>query len=65
MEEISSRIDMEEIEKEVQMMRDRGIPRCCYCKKDYKKVEKESGKHHSVWKPDCGCVPKNFKLCMG
>lgn len=43
-----------------------GIPRCMNCRKDFIKVEDQSGKDYSTWEPDCDCKEnKNLRLCIG
>ena len=54
-----------ETSKELLHFQKTGFPRCTKCKKKFVKVEEQSGKHHSQWKPDCDCINKNLRLCIG
>ena len=40
-------------------------PNCQTCGKKYIKVEEESSKFHSTWKPDCKCIKKDIRLSIG
>ena len=42
-----------------------GIPRCQICKKPFVKITEQSGEYHSVWKPDCDCIDRNLRICIG
>jgi len=55
----------DEYKPEIEHLQNTEIPRCMKCKKNYVKDLERSGKYHSVWKPDCKCMKKDMRLCIG
>jgi len=56
---------LKELIDEVKHLQKTNIPRCMKCKKNFVKIEEESSKYHSVWKPGCKCMKKDLKLSIG
>jgi len=51
--------------KEIEHFKKTRVPRCILCKKNFVKIKEDSGKYHSVWKPDCKCFKKKLRLSIG
>ena len=56
---------METLNEELEHYKITRIPRCSTCKKEFEKIERKSGKTYSTWKPACGCITKDIRLCIG
>lgn len=56
---------LKETKEEIKHIVNGGNPRCFHCKKDWKKVEEQSGKTWSTWEPDCKCVKKPIRMSIG
>ena len=57
--------ELDKYKREVKRLHKTKIPRCLYCKKNWKKVEEESGENHSTWEPDCNCIESPVRMSIG
>jgi len=57
--------NMMSITEELIYFKKYGLPRCPLCKVNYKRINKESSKFHSVWEPACECSSKKLRLSVG
>lgn len=62
-EEMIPKALKKKFEKEIKHLKETKIPRCIHCKKNFIKVMGD--KYSSVWKPNCKCIKKDIRLCIG
>lgn len=56
---------VQKVREEIEHFQIAGIPRCQHCRKNYIKVEEQSSRFHSTWKPQCKCATRDVRISIG